>query len=563
LNYPSYSGHQVLQRVVIVMEVANSHRLPIIQKLAKTLVKNSIEVLILCESRLALTFEGSDNIFTLNFEKDIENLRQAFKFEKLVSVVTSDNYVEESKSGLEQSNLLRDSSVQLAVEDFSPQLSIVWSGNFYYQKGTISALNRLKNNKIFFMEVAWFTQQHFIYFDDAGVNYKSNLRKKILPKISESQKLALDTWLQNYKTNKFSLSRKTSQIKKIFVPLQVDTDTSIQQGSPFKSMSSFIEFLEQWLPANIEVVFKSHPKANYNYLLCSKRKNFTFLYEGKVEDYLPESDLVIGLNSTVLLESRIYTKRVISFASGVFNGRGIFSEASPEDSFENCVEKISLLKESDFYSFFYELIFNRQISLDKLENEDPAHLFSRKPFDEFYLEPKYRDQLKQNQVNEGKIMLKIGHSKIAKSASLDVDCEGTIEIGNNSEVRHHAVLEVSGKYNGSIKIGNGSVVGVGNWFQGSGEIIVEDNVIIGPYVAVVSTNHQYENLDIPISLQPLTPGKIHIKEGVWIGAHCTIAQNVTIGKNAIIAANSFVNKDVPDWAVFGGTPARLLKMRNN
>lgn len=551
-----------MDKVVIVMEVANSHRLPIIADLAKTLSRNMTEVLIICEERLALAFEGSDNIFTLNFEHDIDKLRQTCRLNNKVKIVTIDNYVEESFRGLQDSNTLRETTVSELLEAFSPDLTIVWSGNFSFQKGSLAAIKR-NRCKVFFLEVAWFTQKGFVYLDEAGVNYKSNLRKQALSPINPNQLTALEIWLQNYKNNKFTSYRNSDEVKKIFVPLQVDTDTSIQQSSPFKSMAAFVSFLETWIPEEIEVIFKAHPKATYNYLLQSKRKNFLFVYEGRVEDYLTDCDLVIGLNSTVLLEARIYTQKVISFAKGIFSGKGLFFEATEQDGFEDSIDCLNELSELRFNEFYYELIFNRQISLEKLKQEDVAHLFSRTPFGTFSLsEPYYLERLKQQQISEGKIMLKIGHSKIAKSASLDVDAEGVIEIGNNCEVRHHAVLEVSGKYNGTIKIGNGSVVGVGNWFQGSGEIIVEDNVIIGPYVALVSTNHQYENTEIPISLQPLTLGKIHIREGVWIGAHCTIAQNVTIGKHAIIAANSFVNKDVPDWGVVGGAPAKLLKMRN-
>lgn len=562
MQYTGSFRNQNLDKVAIVMEVANSHRLPIVADLAKTLSKNMTEVLIVCEERLALAFEGSDDIFTINFEHDINQLRQSCRLNNKIEIITIDNYVEESFSGLEESNILRETAISELLGVFSPDLTIVWSGNFSFQKGTLAAIKK-NACKVFFLEVAWFSQKGYIYLDEAGVNYKSNLRKQALSKINPNQLTALEVWLKNYKNNKFTHHRNSEEVKKIFVPLQVDTDTSIQQSSPFKSMGAFVSFLETWIPNEIEVIFKAHPKAKYTYLLQSKRKNFLFVYEGRVEDYLTDCDLVLGLNSTVLLEARIYTHKVISFAKGIFSGKGILFEATAEDTFDDSIKCLNELSELRFNEFYYELIFNRQISLEKLKKEDLVHLFSRSPFEIFSLsEPYYLERLKQQQISEGKIMLKIGHSKIAKSASLDVDAEGVIEIGNNCEVRHHAVLEVSGKYNGTIKIGNGSVVGVGNWFQGSGEIIVEDNVIIGPYVAIVSTNHQYENTEIPISLQPLTLGKVHIKEGVWIGAHCTIAQNVTIGKHAIIAANSFVNKDVPDWGVVGGAPAKLLKMRD-
>lgn len=52
---------------------------------------------------------------------------------------------------------------------------------------------------------------------------------------------------------------------------------------------------------------------------------------------------------------------------------------------------------------------------------------------------------------------------------------------------------------------------------------------------------------------------IHIKEGAWIGFHAIIMKGVTIGKGAVVGAGSVVTKDVPDFAVVGGNPAKVLK----
>lgn len=64
-----------------------------------------------------------------------------------------------------------------------------------------------------------------------------------------------------------------------------------------------------------------------------------------------------------------------------------------------------------------------------------------------------------------------------------------------------------------------------------------------------------------MSKQKLVQQKITIEEDVWIGANCTITKGVTIGKGAIVAANSCVNRDVPEYAIVGGVPAKVLKYR--
>jgi acetyltransferase-like isoleucine patch superfamily enzyme len=61
--------------------------------------------------------------------------------------------------------------------------------------------------------------------------------------------------------------------------------------------------------------------------------------------------------------------------------------------------------------------------------------------------------------------------------------------------------------------------------------------------------------------EDLTAKPCTIKNDVWIGTQAVIRRGVTIGNGAIIGANSFVNKDVPDYSVWGGVPAKLLKYR--
>lgn len=58
---------------------------------------------------------------------------------------------------------------------------------------------------------------------------------------------------------------------------------------------------------------------------------------------------------------------------------------------------------------------------------------------------------------------------------------------------------------------------------------------------------------------PINKGAISIGNHSWIGAHCVIMPNVTLGKFCVVAANSFVNQSFPDYSVIGGSPARLIR----
>lgn len=58
---------------------------------------------------------------------------------------------------------------------------------------------------------------------------------------------------------------------------------------------------------------------------------------------------------------------------------------------------------------------------------------------------------------------------------------------------------------------------------------------------------------------PVTPGRITVGDGAWIGANATILPNVSIGVGAVIAAGSLVNRDVPPDSLYGGVPARRMR----
>ena len=87
----------------------------------------------------------------------------------------------------------------------------------------------------------------------------------------------------------------------------------------------------------------------------------------------------------------------------------------------------------------------------------------------------------------------------------------------------------------------------------AGGITIEDNVMIAANVQLISNNHD------PYDRYVITCKPILIKEGAWIGAGATILPGVTIGKYAIIGANSIVSKNIPDYGVAVGSPAKVIK----
>jgi acetyltransferase-like isoleucine patch superfamily enzyme len=92
-------------------------------------------------------------------------------------------------------------------------------------------------------------------------------------------------------------------------------------------------------------------------------------------------------------------------------------------------------------------------------------------------------------------------------------------------------------------------------FVDMGGITIEDDVLIGPKVNLITENHPLD----PSDRQTLLLKPILIKRNAWIGAGATILPGVTIGENAVVAAGAVVSKDVPANTVVGGVPARHIK----
>ena len=91
-----------------------------------------------------------------------------------------------------------------------------------------------------------------------------------------------------------------------------------------------------------------------------------------------------------------------------------------------------------------------------------------------------------------------------------------------------------------------------------GGITIDDDVLIGPKVSLVTEQHPL----VPSRRGELGTKPIHIKRNVWIGAGATILPGVTVGENSVVAAGAVVSKDVPANCVAGGIPAKVIKNIN-
>ena len=111
----------------------------------------------------------------------------------------------------------------------------------------------------------------------------------------------------------------------------------------------------------------------------------------------------------------------------------------------------------------------------------------------------------------------------------------------------------------SLNIGDNVFIGF-NSYLGNGSIVLQDEVTLGPFVTMTAGTHLFKNGSVRFG--GYKTGKIIIGKGSWIGAHSTITSGVTIGKGCLIAAGSVVTKDVEDFSVVAGVPAKFIKENN-
>jgi len=111
------------------------------------------------------------------------------------------------------------------------------------------------------------------------------------------------------------------------------------------------------------------------------------------------------------------------------------------------------------------------------------------------------------------------------------------------------------------ELGNNSGIGEGSRLYG--RVLIGDDVMMGPQCWIYTQNHEFRYLDKPMRQQgPQREEPVVIGNDVWIGSRVTILPGVHIGNGVIIGAGAVVSKDIPDYAIVGGNPARILKYRN-
>jgi acetyltransferase-like isoleucine patch superfamily enzyme len=111
-----------------------------------------------------------------------------------------------------------------------------------------------------------------------------------------------------------------------------------------------------------------------------------------------------------------------------------------------------------------------------------------------------------------------------------------------------------------VHIGDDVYIAPGCWIQGRGGVTIGDQVMFGPYTIIATNDHTKQDGSYRFA-DPIT-APIRFGRGAWTGGHVVVTAGVTVGAGAACAAGAVVTKDVPDHAIVGGVPARVLRQES-
>ncbi len=112
---------------------------------------------------------------------------------------------------------------------------------------------------------------------------------------------------------------------------------------------------------------------------------------------------------------------------------------------------------------------------------------------------------------------------------------------------------------GRVKFGQSCQINQNTYIE---EAEIGNYVMIAPNVTIMSSTHNYERTDIPMIFQGETTGKkVTVEDDVWLGRNVLVMPGVKIGRGSIVAAGAVVTRDVPEYKIVGGVPAKIIKDR--
>lgn len=162
-------------------------------------------------------------------------------------------------------------------------------------------------------------------------------------------------------------------------------------------------------------------------------------------------------------------------------------------------------------------------------------------------------------------LLRSVEGTIAWGAELAVHPASSVALGVNSSIGHGTVVAIkpgpAGP--GALRVGRQTYIGEYNNLRSEGAALsIGDHCLISQFVSLIGSGHAYELRERLIDEQGV-PDKVGLTIGddVWIGAQVVVLPGVVVGRGAVIAAGSIVTRDVAEYSIVAGVPARPVGER--
>ena len=152
-----------------------------------------------------------------------------------------------------------------------------------------------------------------------------------------------------------------------------------------------------------------------------------------------------------------------------------------------------------------------------------------------------------------------GFAFIGPGCRLEVGPNAVLQLGRWSWLGHGCKIRC---HEGRVSLGAKSVMGQECTISAYQHVTIGRECVIADRVMLIDFDHGSAEVDRPIRMQGIYKRDVNVGHNVWIGYGACILRGVTIGDNAIVGTNAVVTKDVPENAVVGGVPARVLRMRD-
>ncbi len=147
---------------------------------------------------------------------------------------------------------------------------------------------------------------------------------------------------------------------------------------------------------------------------------------------------------------------------------------------------------------------------------------------------------------------------VCPRVTFEIGRHATLRIGRWSWIGHGTKIRV---HEGEVNIGAKTVIGQDCTISAYQHVSIGRECIIADRVMLIDFDHGVTEVERPIREQGIYKRDVRVGHNVWLGYGACILRGVTVGENSVVGTSSVVTKDVPANAVVGGTPARVIRMR--